>query len=335
MRQALFIPLGFYDYDIQIVEEIKKNGFEVDTFNPIGTYTFWEKVRNTIEKGRFLKEKAKKMQASYFMANEKNYDLILVIVGRHLEPNIFREFCMKNEGARKVLYLWDDVKRVENFNEIEGCFDDIFSFDQIDVREYGFQMLPLFFTDYHRYRGEEKKYRFGLMGMLHSERLSLFDQVARAHNLREEDCFVYLLGAKFRHFLTWFLPMRKRWTGRKYIHVNGMPFKSCADILKQTKVALDVQFGSQNGLTLRTLEALAANTKLITTNQNVMQYDFYNPNNICVIKRDAPNVPEGFFEKEYELVSTDIVERYSLSNWVKIILKEEPGSGVKDESKNI
>lgn len=322
MKRALFIPLGFYDYDTRIEEEIKANGYKVDVFNPIGNYTFAEKVRNALEKGKFLKQKSLKLQETFFEKASKDYDLIFVIVGRHLEPKLFREFCEKNKNARKVLYLWDDVKRVENFHEIKECFDDIYSFDHIDVEKYGFHMLPLFFTDSHRYAGEEKKYRFCLMGMLHSERLSLFDKIFSAHNLKKEECFVYLLGAKLAHFVSWFNPFRARWTGHKYIHANGMPFEKCADILKQTKVALDVQFGTQNGLTLRTLEALAARTKLITTNQNVKIYDFYNENNICIIDRNNPVVPADFFETEYQKLPEELVEGYSLTNWVRKMLEE-------------
>lgn len=322
MKHALFIPLGFYDYDRRIEEEIQRNGYEVDTFNPIGNYTFFEKIRNTLEKGRFLKKKSQKLQEDFFGTNKTKYDLIFVIVGRHLEPTIFQSFCKEQQDARKVLYLWDDVRRVENFDEIKDCFDDIYSFDHVDVEQYGFHMLPLFFTDSHRYQGQEKKYRFGLMGMLHSERLTLFEQITSTHGLKEEECFVYLLGAQFKHFLSWFNPFHKRWMGRKYIHANGMSFEKCADILKEMKVALDVQFGTQNGLTLRTLEALAANTKLVTTNQNVKRYDFYNENNICVIDRSNPKVSEDFFKTDYQKVPDEIVEQYSLSHWIKVMLGE-------------
>lgn len=322
MKQALFIPLGFYDYDKCIEEEIKKNGYEVDTFNPIGNYTFFEKIRNTLDKGKFLEKKSQVLQENFFENNKTKYDLIFVIVGRHLKPKIFRDFCKEQSKARKVLYLWDDVKRIENFSEIKDCFDDIYSFDHVDVEQYGFHMLPLFFTESHRYEGQEKKYQFGLIGMLHSERLTLFDKIASAQGLNEQDCFVYLLGAKFQHFLSWFNPFHKRWTGHKYIHANGMPFEKCADILKQLKVALDVQFGTQNGLTLRTFEALVSNTKLITTNENVKKYDFYNENNICIIDRNNPKVSPDFFKTDYQKISDEIVEKYSLSHWVKIILGE-------------
>lgn len=320
MKQALFIPLGFYDYDNKIKQEISDNGYEVEMFNPIGDYTFTEKVWNALLGGRFLKEKSLNLQKEFFSKNLKKYDLIFVIVGRHLRPDLFRTFCDNQPQAKKILYLWDDVKRIENFDEIKDCFDTIFSFDPVDVKKYGFEMLPLFYTESHVYRQEEKKYKFSLIGMLHSERVTLFDNIVQMTGINENECYVYLLGAKASHFMTWFTPFPKRWMGRKYIHAKGMPFEACADILKQTKVALDVQFGSQNGLTLRTLEALAAHTKLITTNQNIRQYDFYNENNICVIDRNHPVVKKEFFETAYENVPDEIVKKYSLAYWVKTML---------------
>ena len=47
MKNALFIPLGFYDYDKCIENEIRNNGYEVDVFNPIQNYNFVKKVINT------------------------------------------------------------------------------------------------------------------------------------------------------------------------------------------------------------------------------------------------------------------------------------------------
>ena len=317
MKKALFIPLGFYDYDRKIEHEIKKNGFAVSVFNPIGKYSFFEKVINTLSKGKYLANKAYKRQEKFFSSQPDDYDVIFVIVGRFLEPKIFSEFCFRNRSARKVLYLWDDVGRVENFDDMKDCFDDIYSFDNKDVEKYNFKMLPLFYTEFHVYNNEKKTHLFSLMGLLHSERIKIFDQIVKQCNLTQENCFVYLLGAKLKDFLTWVNPKRSAWTGKKYIHIKGMPFEKCAEIMKESKVALDVQFGSQNGLTLRTFETLASHTKLITTNKNVMQYDFYNPNNIYIIDRDHPIVDKQFFDSEYEVVNQDIVEQYSLENWIK------------------
>lgn len=317
MKKALFVPLGFYDYDKKIEQEIEKNGYSVSVFNPIGKYSFLEKIVNTLSKGKYLDHKAYKRQEKFFSCQPIDYDLIFVIVGRFLEPKIFSEFCLRNRSARKVLYLWDDVKRVENFDDIKNCFDDIYSFDDKDVEKYNFKMLPLFYTEFHKYNNETKTHLFNLMGLLHSERIKIFDQIVNQCNLPKENCFVYLLGAKLQDFLTWINPKRSPWTGKKYIHTKGMPFEKCAEIMKHSKVALDVQFGSQNGLTLRTFETLASQTKLITTNKNVMHYDFYNPNNIYVIDRENPIVDKQFFDTEYEVLDKDIVEQYSLENWIK------------------
>lgn len=85
---------------------------------------------------------------------------------------------------------------------------------------------------------------------------------------------------------------------------------------------MDVQHPKQIGLTLRCLETLGAKRKLITTNQDIRNYDFYNPNNILVVDRNNPVVPNGFLNTPYTEVNKGIYDKYSITSWVKHILKE-------------
>lgn len=63
---------------------------------------------------------------------------------------------------------------------------------------------------------------------------------------------------------------------------------------------------------------------MITSNQDIRTYDFYNPNNIFVIDDfDDINIPESFYQTPYEKIPTEIYEKYQYSNWVKTILKIE------------
>lgn len=322
MKKALFIPLGFYDYDKCIEDEIIRNGYTVDVFNPIQDYNFFRKVINTASKGSYLKKIARERQKKYFQNNQTRYDLIFVIVGRFLEEDIFASFCEKNPEAKKVLYLWDDVARIGNFQQMNHLFESIYSFDKKDVDAYGFHFLPLFYTDKHRYDGCEKNIGLSLMGMLHSERIEVMSEVQKQGKIRDEDCFVYLLGAKLSHFVSWINPWRKKWMGFRYIHIKGMPFETCAEIMKKSKVTLDVQFGTQNGLTLRTFEALASKTKMITTNASVAEYDFYHPSNICIVDRKNPEVEESFFTTPYYELEQEMIEKYSLQSWINQMINE-------------
>lgn len=70
------------------------------------------------------------------------------------------------------------------------------------------------------------------------------------------------------------------------------------------------------------LEALGAKKKLITTNEDVVSYDFYRPENIYIYiyngKIDLDNI---FFKENYKELSKEIYDKYSLRNWLKEIVE--------------
>ncbi len=66
------------------------------------------------------------------------------------------------------------------------------------------------------------------------------------------------------------------------------------DIISQSKVVVDIEHPGQVGLTMRTLEMLGCQKKLITTNKSVREYDFYNEDNILVVERNNIKLNKSF-----------------------------------------
>jgi len=60
--------------------------------------------------------------------------------------------------------------------------------------------------------------------------------------------------------------------------------------------------------------------KLITTNKDIVNYDFYNPNNIFVWDNIKTEIPNDFLTTPYQPLSIPIFEKYSIKKWVKTIL---------------
>ena len=91
--------------------------------------------------------------------------------------------------------------------------------------------------------------------------------------------------------------------------------------MMESRIIIDVQMAKQNGLTIRTFEALGFNKKLVTTNKNILEYDFYDPQNIYVYdgKFDFDNV---FFTKPYKPLPKELKEKYSLSSFLDTLLSE-------------
>ena len=72
----------------------------------------------------------------------------------------------------------------------------------------------------------------------------------------------------------------------------------------------------QSGLTSRTLESLGSKRKLITTNGNIVDYDFYNKQNIYILDRDSPMLNTEFFSTDLYQLDYAVYSKYSLESWL-------------------
>lgn len=69
------------------------------------------------------------------------------------------------------------------------------------------------------------------------------------------------------------------------------------------------------------MECLAYNTKLITTNKDVINYDFYNENNILIVDKieEIEKIDINFFKSPYLELSKEILDKYSFEGFLKEI----------------
>ncbi len=93
-----------------------------------------------------------------------------------------------------------------------------------------------------------------------------------------------------------------------------------ASIVENSKIVLDIQHPKQTGLTMRTIEMVGMNKKLITTNTSIKNYDFYNPRNISVIDRKNVVIDSEFLNTSYEPLPEEMYHKYSLQNWIFEVL---------------
>ena len=100
-------------------------------------------------------------------------------------------------------------------------------------------------------------------------------------------------------------------------------------VIKKSNTVFDMQHNQQSGLTMRTIETLGAKRKIITTNRNIKNYDFYNENNILVMDNNTLEDIEQFIKNKYEPISEAIYEKYSLHRWIVAIINEEDNDYLK------
>lgn len=90
--------------------------------------------------------------------------------------------------------------------------------------------------------------------------------------------------------------------------------------VKKATCLLEIVVEGQTGLTLRTMEALFFNKKLITNNSSIMQYDFYHPNNILII-RDEADIDLDFFLKPF-INRDEYLEKYKIGTWLENLVRK-------------
>ena len=101
-----------------------------------------------------------------------------------------------------------------------------------------------------------------------------------------------------------------------------MEYDEVLDIVEQSLCIIDVPKPNQSGLTLRVLEAIFYNKKLITTNKNVVEEEFYNPQNILVWDNPTQEELISFFTKPVIPVTSDICKKYTIEQWISNFDKE-------------
>ena len=74
-----------------------------------------------------------------------------------------------------------------------------------------------------------------------------------------------------------------------------------------------------NGLSFRSFEALGFDKKLITTNELIKEYDFYNQSQFLILGDDADL--ETFINREISFVDDRTKSKYSFTNWIENVLE--------------
>lgn len=110
--------------------------------------------------------------------------------------------------------------------------------------------------------------------------------------------------------------------------VEDMPFEykdtevgyyEYLDMINRSRSILDITQKGQDGLSLRIMEAIFLNKKILTTNEYITKMDFYDPCNILVIRLGETTKKEiqEFFNKPFHNYSDDTREYYSIKSWAE------------------
>jgi hypothetical protein len=314
----LFIPNGQGNYGTAVINELKKRGANVVIHDERPSSSTLTKIGF-----RLAKEKMEYFFLYYLkkIISENrtiSFDFVLVIRAEAFTPLSMKLLRNSFPKAKFILYLWDSISNT-NTSALFPYFDRTLSFDRKDALKLGLIHRPLFFIDDYRTNADVVDVNIDVLfvGKVHSDRYSFvkgFESVL-SENGYTSFFYFYLPSRLVYYQMKMSNPTFKtaRFKDFKY---NSIPASQAATLLGKSRVSLDAQHPSQTGLTMRTIEVLGAKRKLITTNQDIKSYDFFNSENILVVDRRNPKFDFDFIRSPYVEIPNLIYEKYSLQSWI-------------------
>ncbi|HDU8656080.1 TPA: hypothetical protein RG711_003668, partial [Morganella morganii subsp. morganii] len=197
-----------------------------------------------------------------------------------------------------------------------------FSFDDDDCNKYkNLNLEPLFYSPPTPQK-INSEYDISFVGSIHSDRLDVISKVLKNNKIINVKLFLF---SPSRLFTIYKLILSKNLSLRDYklISHKKISINQTLEIFYKSKAIIDIHHPKQNGLTMRTFEALGSEKKLITTNKKIKLYQFYDDNNIFILNRDSfnlsmliPFLTTCFCKEKYNKI-----EKQRIDNWLIRILQ--------------
>lgn len=327
-KNLLLIMPRFFNYPELIEDELNNMGYNVDFFDDRPSTNAWIKAAIRINKNIIQTYIKKYFDEMMKTVKNKKYDVVFLISGQSLSfsEEMIAEIKKCQIEARFVLYQWDSQTNFPYIKNMQKYFDKCYSFDKKDVDENSkLEFLPLFYSKIYekigKHKSENYKYDFCFVGTAHPKKYKFIKMMSSQLKEVYPKQFVYFFfPSPIVYFYRKIMNKELRKAKYKEFHFVPLKGKEMNEVYKKSRCVLDSAQDGQLGLTIRVIEALGAKKKLITTNRDVVNYDFYRPENIYVYNKEI-DLDNVFFKEGYIEVDKTTYNKYSLRNWLNEIVR--------------
>ena len=204
-----------------------------------------------------------------------------------------------NPKIRIVFWYWNPVK----FGDValnDKNIDEVWTYSRFDAKKYNLKYNPQFYRQV----------------FTQNERPLNIDMLFLGKNKGREQILADLKKVADAQELKY-----------KFIIVDSkekqVSYKEYLRYISSSRCIVDLVPNQSCGLTLRPLEALFYKKKLITNYRDIVNYDFYNKENIFVIGKDDINKLAEFVNSPYKKIDRKIVDYYNYESWLRRIERGE------------
>lgn len=202
--------------------------------------------------------------------------------------------------TRLIYWYWNPVSISTNPSYIKNLGGyELWSFDMNDSNQFNLKFNTTFYSNQIVLSIEDIAYDIYFVGV-NKGRLTKIDELKKLFISLNLNFLAYVVDENNPE--------------------NTLPFITVEQNLQnisKTISILDIMQEGQSGLTLRVMESLFFEKKLITTDKQIIKEPFYTPNNIFILEHDKINNLPDFLSTPYQKIHQDIVDYYDFDSWVR------------------
>ncbi|RVT76607.1 hypothetical protein EOD40_08880 [Flavobacterium sufflavum] len=235
------------------------------------------------------------------------FDQILVIRPDKISKSAL--LCLRENTQQLVCYLFDGIENFKDQKKTLSYFDIVYSYDKKDAEKYNFTFLSNYIYDDEIEKKPITNLAFNISS--YDKRFPFLENLAKyLKQIKVSFRFIVKNEKLFSHDLIE--------VSERYLSISEVKI-----IIAESLALVDIQKENQQGLSFRIFEALGYRKKIITNNQDIITYDFYNPNNIFVITEDNYQVSKDFFDSPYVEIPLGVLKKYHINNWILVVFNVE------------
>lgn len=323
-KRILFFSPRSFGYEVAIKKRLEEMGAVVTYYDDRPSNDFWGKAMLRVSKRSMtIRIRHYYQGISEELESESVFDFIFLLNLEAMPLWFIKNLRATYSNTPIVLYMWDSFKNKVHTQDYIPLCNRVISFDKEDQKCYPFlEFRPLFFLNQYSEITSCKNYIYDVsfVATAHSDRFVIAQEIKKQIEKFGGVAFNYFYLQSKKLFL--YLKLTN--PAFKSTRVSDFNYKSLStdellDVIAKSKAVLDIQHPKQTGLTMRTIEMIGAERKLITTNAAIREYDFFNPNNICIIDRENPVLDKNFLSSTYQPIDDNLYHKYSIDGWLEYI----------------
>lgn len=339
--RILLLTATYLGLEKAIVDELRNQGHSVfvleDKALPTDCYTkvkslHLKALNYTLEKYnlffRVYELYWKKIIQKYRELSEP-FDLFFCIQGQSFHPYLLKHLRKINPIIKTSLYIWD-TNEYYDFSRNFNYFEKKYSFDFNDCRKFS-ELLFLPFYWVKKFEPRKNEYELSIIGTDHDGRFEILYKLYPQIKQNLESYFIRIVIPP--EPLYYWPQFKKRihaicnkynkavavWQFKRlqeFTTIETFSYDETEKIIASSNCILDTDRDSQFGTTPRMIWALASGKKIVTTNNNVKQFPFYNEKQIRIINRWEPEIDWDFVKKVESFPVSEYIEKLRIDRWI-------------------